>query len=153
METKLNIKTDGINHPLPEEFVDLMMQIVKEKNIGERVIIQSFDPRTLQVLRKNFPQIKLAFLAKAGTSLNDNLAWLGFKPDYYSTNAEYIDPVLVEQCKAKNILLIIGNCNDYNELSRIAKLGVNRVITDYPIPRLFELRGDKSQPETMPSPQ
>lgn len=151
IETKLNVKTDGINHPLPEEFVDLMMQIIKEKNIEKRVIVQSFDPRTLQVLRKKFPQMELAFLAKAGTILDDNLAWLGFTPDYYSTNAEYIDPALVAQCKARNITLIIGNCNDYNEILRIAKLGVNRVITDYPIPRLLELRADKSLSETKSS--
>ncbi|RYE16744.1 MAG: hypothetical protein EOP45_16940, partial [Sphingobacteriaceae bacterium] len=37
IETKLNPKTDGINHPGPKEFVDLMMQVVKEKGIQNQV--------------------------------------------------------------------------------------------------------------------
>ncbi|MES2458017.1 MAG: glycerophosphodiester phosphodiesterase family protein [Bacteroidota bacterium] len=133
IETKLNEKMDGVNHPGPGEFVNLMMQIVKQKGIQKRMIVQSFDPRTLQVLRKKYPQIQLAFLAKAGTSQDDNLKWLGFNPEYYSANAEYIDEALVAQCARLNIRLITGNCNDYQQILRIAKLGVKRVITDYPM--------------------
>lgn len=132
IETKLNEKTDGMNHPGPEEFVDLMMQVVKQKGIQKRMIIQSFDPRTLQVLRKKYPEVKVAFLAKAGTSLDDNLKWLGFNPEYYSANAEFIDEALVRACAGLNIKLITGNCNDYQQILRIAKLGVNRLISDYP---------------------
>src|SRR5882757_4743001 len=46
IETKSKLGTDGINHPAPQEYVDLLMAIIKEKKIEERTIIQSFDPRT-----------------------------------------------------------------------------------------------------------
>src|SRR5690606_49381 len=65
IETKLNPKNDGVNHPAPEEFVHLMMQVVDAKGIRDRIIVQSFDPRTLQILHQQFPDVKLAFLAKA----------------------------------------------------------------------------------------
>jgi glycerophosphoryl diester phosphodiesterase len=133
METKLNPKTDGINHPGPKEFVDLMMQVVKEKGIQSQVIVQSFDPRTLQILRKEYPQIKLALLAKDSTSLDDNLNNLGFVPEYYSINAQFINRELVDRCHELKVKLIVGNCDDYEEILRIAKLGVNSVISDFPM--------------------
>ena len=136
IETKLNPKTDGINHPGPKEFVDLMMQVVKQKGIKKQVIVQSFDPRTLQILRKNYPQIKLALLAKDSTSLDDNVKNLGFVPEYYSINAQFINQELVDRCHQLKTKLIIGNCDDYEEILRIAKLGVNSVISDFPMERL-----------------
>jgi glycerophosphoryl diester phosphodiesterase len=144
IETKLNHKTDGINHPGPKEFVDLMMQVVKERGIQKQVIVQSFDPRTLQILRKEYPQIKLALLAKDSTSLDDNLNALGFVPEYYSINAPYINQELVDQCHERKTKLIVGNCDDYEETLRIAKLGVNSVISDYPMEWLSG-RNDKKK--------
>jgi len=136
IETKLNPKNDGVNHPGPEEFVRLMMQVVDAKGIRDRIIVQSFDPRTLQVLHRQFPDVELAFLARAKTSLEDNLEWLGFTPDFYSINAAYIDAELVAACKAIGAEIIIGNCNDYNEIKRLSALGVHRVISDFPIQSL-----------------
>lgn len=133
METKITPKTDGINHPGPKEFVDLMMQVVREKGIQKQVIVQSFDPRTLQILRKAYPQIKLALLAKDSTTLDDNLNILGFIPEYYSINAPFINQELVNRCEALKVKLIVGNCDDYKEILRIAKLGVNSVISDFPM--------------------
>ena len=133
VETKLTPQTDGINHPGPKEFVDLMMQVVKEKGIQNQVIVQSFDPRTLQILRKEYPQIRLALLAKDGTTLDDNLKQLGFVPDYYSINAPFINRELADRCHALQVKLIVGNCDDYDEILRIARLGVNSVMSDFPM--------------------
>ena len=133
IETKLNPKTDGINHPGPKEFVDLMMQVVKEKSIQNQVIVQSFDPRTLQILRKEYPQIKLALLANDGTSLDENLNKLGFVPAYYSINAPFINQELVDRCHELTIKLIVGNCDDYEEILRISRLGVNSLMSDFPM--------------------
>ena len=133
IETKLDPKTDGINHPGPKEFVDLMMQVVEEKRIQKQVIVQSFDPRTLQILRKEYPQIRLALLAKDSTSVDDNLKTLGFAPEYYSINAPFINQELVDRCHELKVKLIVGNCDDYAQILRIARLGVNSVMSDFPM--------------------
>ena len=133
IETKLNPKTDGVNHPGPKEFVDLMMRVVEEKGIQNRMIVQSFDFRTLQILRKEYPQIKLALLAKDSTSLDDNLNVLGFVPAYYSINAQFINRELIRRCHELKVKLIVGNCDDYEEILRLAKLGVKSVISDFPM--------------------
>ena len=136
IETKLNEKHDGVYHPGPEEFVHLMMEVIDAKGIRDRVTVQSFDPRTLQILHREFPDVELAFLAKANSTLAANLEWLGFTPDYYSINAEYIDAALVAACREAGTELIIGNCNDYAAIKRISELGVHRVISDFPMDSL-----------------
>lgn len=144
VETKLRETTDGTNHPGPQEFVDVMMEVVDTKQIRDRLIVQSFDPRTLQILREQHPDVKIAFLARSNTSLDDNLQWLGYVPDYYSINSPFIDTALVEQCDELGITLIVGNCNDYGEIVRTAQLGVHRVITDFPLEWLAA-RHDKEE--------
>src|SRR5688572_25180884 len=52
IETKTNPEFDGVFHPKPEEFVELLMALIREKGIEEQVIIQSFDFRTLQYLHQ-----------------------------------------------------------------------------------------------------
>lgn len=147
VETKITPKTDDQNHPGPKEFVDLMMQVVKEKGIENRLIVQSFDFRTLQVLKKDYPQRKLALLAKDSTSLDENLKVLGFTPDYYSINAPFINQELVNRCRELKMKLILGNCDDYQEILRLAKMGVDGVITDFPM-QWFARQNKKSQVST-----
>ncbi|MEO6314625.1 MAG: glycerophosphodiester phosphodiesterase family protein, partial [Chitinophagaceae bacterium] len=62
IETKTQLLTDNIYHPAPEVFVPLLMQVILEKKIGSRTIIQSFDPRTLQIIHTKYPGIKTALL-------------------------------------------------------------------------------------------
>jgi glycerophosphoryl diester phosphodiesterase len=49
IETKSLPATDNIFHPEPEDFTELLMEVIKQKKIEQRTIIQSFDVRTLQV--------------------------------------------------------------------------------------------------------
>ena len=43
IEIKSKNTTDNIFHPEPEEFTDLLMDVILQKGIQDRVIIQSFD--------------------------------------------------------------------------------------------------------------
>jgi len=51
IETKLSPAGDGIYNPKPEQFVKIMMEVVNARAIKERLTIQSFDVRTLQILK------------------------------------------------------------------------------------------------------
>lgn len=133
VETKLKIATDNQQHPGPQEFVDLLLTVIFEKGIQDRIIIQSFDPRTLQIIHRKHPEIRLAFLAKKETTLEENIAWLGFVPAYYSADAQYITAALAEKCRKLGMATIVGNCNDYQQFLRIEKLGIRTFISDYPL--------------------
>ena len=132
IETKSEATTDNINHPAPEEFVDLIMQVIKEKKIEARTIIQSFDVRTLQYLHKNYPSIKTALLVEDAGTLKEHLAKLGFKPNIYSPEYTLVSPLLVKQCKEMQMKIIPWTVNDLSKMKELKAMHVDGIITDYP---------------------
>jgi glycerophosphoryl diester phosphodiesterase len=138
VETKTKPIWDHIYHPDVEVFVDELVKIIKEKSVEERVIVQSFDPRTLEVLHKKYPNIKTALLTNSGT-LQENLDKLSFLPTIYCPAFKLINKEVVLACEQKGIQLLGGNVNDKVEINRILNLGVKGIISDYP----YELTSSK----------
>jgi len=138
IETKSKAETDNIFHPEPAEFVELIMAIVKEKKIESRVIIQSFDIRTLQYLHEKYPEIKTAYLYEPPSinGLKERLKLLGFMPTIYSPDYTTVTPEIVNQCKELNIKLIPWTVDDIENIKKLKSMGVDGIITDYP--DLFE---------------
>jgi len=134
IETKTNPLTDNIYHPAPEEFVDRLVDIIKSKGIETRVIIQSFDFRTLQVLHKKYPTIKTAMLIEdyEKRTLETQLTSLGFLPSIYSPAHRLVDKALVDACHAKKIKIIPWTVNDAPTINQLKQLGVDGIISDYP---------------------
>jgi len=134
IETKTNPLTDNIFHPAPEAFVDLLMEVIKSKGIENRVIIQSFDFRTLQILHKKYPAIKTAMLIEDydKRTLEAQLTSLGFTPTIYSPAHQLVDKSLVDACHAKHIKIIPWTVNDTKTISQLKQLGVDGIISDYP---------------------
>lgn len=133
VETKTKPIWDHIYHPDVEVFVTDLVKVIKEKGVEERVIVQSFDPRTLEVLHKKHPNIKTALLTNSGT-LKENLNKLSFQPTYYCPAVKLINKEVVLACEQKGIQLLGGNVNDKAAIARILALGVKGFISDYPYP-------------------
>ncbi len=134
IETKTNPEFDGVFHPKPEEFVDLLMSVINEKGIKERTIIQSFDFRTLKYLHQKYPEIKTAMLIEDfdKRNLSDQLKALGFIPTIYSPAYSLVNEKLVRSCHQQNIKLIPWTVNDKNEIEKLKAMGVDGIITDFP---------------------
>ncbi|HEX5654044.1 MAG TPA: glycerophosphodiester phosphodiesterase [Chitinophagaceae bacterium] len=134
IETKSQPAGDGIYHPAPREFVDLLMAVINEKGIAERVIIQSFDFRTLQYLHREYPSIKTAMLIEDydKRGLETQLKALGFTPDFYSPAWQLVSPELVKQCHALQIKIIPWTVNDKAKIGELRQMGVDGIISDYP---------------------
>jgi glycerophosphoryl diester phosphodiesterase len=132
IETKCQPSTDNKNHPAPEEFVDKLVTVVLLKGIKDRVIIQSFDFRTLQVLHKKYPAIKTAALIQDKRTLDEHLAALGFTPTIYSPAYMLVTPEMVKQCHQKNIKIIPWTANDKETIDKLKAMGVDGIISDYP---------------------
>lgn len=133
IETKSVEGHDGEWQPAPEEFVDLLMGVLQEKKITDRVVIQSFDKRTLQVLHKKYPDVKTAYLIGTDKQgLTENLAALGFTPFIYSPHYKLVNAQLVQSCKEKGLKLIPWTPNTADEIAQLKVLGVDGIITDYP---------------------
>ncbi len=134
IETKTQPSTDNMYHPEPAEFVDRLMAVIKEKQIEDRVIIQSFDFRTLQYLHKKYPSINTAMLIEDfdERGLKDQLKSLGFIPTIYSPEHKLVKEELVKKCHEQNIKVIPWTVNDKARIEELKKMGVDGIITDYP---------------------
>jgi len=134
IETKSDPATDNKYHPGPEEYVNTLMKVINAARISDRVIIQSFDFRTLQVMHKRYPAIKTAALIEDDDKrpLEEQLKTLGFMPTIYSPDYSLVTKELVEQCHERKIKVIPWTVNDKAAIEQMKATGVDGIITDYP---------------------
>lgn len=134
IEIKSKPGNDGKKHPVIEEFVDLAMDVIRQKGIEYRTTVQSFDPRALQVMRRKYPGIATSLLIEANDkrSLDEQVYQLGYAPEVYSPNYLLVTPALVEECHRKNIRVIPWTVNTVEEMRRLVALKVDGIISDYP---------------------
>jgi glycerophosphoryl diester phosphodiesterase len=134
IETKTIPDTDNVYHPAPAEFVELLMQVIKEKQVEDQVIIQSFDFRTLQYLHKKYPAVKTSALIGDydKRTLEEQIKFLGFTPDFYSPAFILVNQELIKKCHQLNIKIIPWTVNDKKKIEEFRNMGVDGIITDYP---------------------
>lgn len=123
---------DGFLHPTVPEYVDLVVQILQEKNIVNRAIIQSFDVRALQYMHAKYPAIQTAYLIENKLSLAENIAKLGFIPTIYSPESILVEEALVAEAHCQGMLIIPWTVNQPAQMQQLIALGVDGLITDYP---------------------
>jgi glycerophosphoryl diester phosphodiesterase len=138
IETKSAIEGDAVFHPKPKEFVDLLLKVIQDKNIGNGVFIQSFDVRTLQYLHGIKSKIKTVLLVENKLSIQENLKLLGFKPTVYSPEFILLDAEAVLYLHRKKIKVIPWTVNEVPDMKKIISLGADGLISDYPN-RYFEI--------------
>ncbi|QBJ85321.1 glycerophosphodiester phosphodiesterase [Chryseobacterium gleum] len=163
IETKTRPFSDNIFHPEPREFVDLMMKIIVEKKIQDRVIIQSFDPRTLEIIHKEYPEIKTALLVEKVddkklaqqqayfkniplekfkmypdhlNGVAGDMKFLSFTPTIYSPEHTLVTAQLIKECHALGMKVIPWTVNTKERLKELKDMGIDGVISDDP--RIFE---------------
>ncbi|WP_343687109.1 glycerophosphodiester phosphodiesterase family protein [Chryseobacterium gleum] len=163
IETKTRPFSDNIFHPEPREFVDLMMKIIVEKKIQDRVIIQSFDPRTLEIIHKEYPEIKTALLVEKVddkklaqqqayfkniplgkfkmypdhlNGVDGDMKFLSFTPTIYSPEHTLVTAQLIKECHALGMKVIPWTVNTRERLKELKDMGIDGVISDDP--RIFE---------------
>jgi glycerophosphoryl diester phosphodiesterase len=134
IETKSLPATDELYHPKPAAFVELLVAVIKERNIDNRIIIQSFDPRTLQYLHSHYQEYKTALLVEGSDKKTFALQLrdLGFIPTIYSPAYSLVTPLLVKQCRDAGISLIPWTVNDQLKMKELKSMGVNGLISDFP---------------------
>lgn len=134
IETKSDPEGDDSYHPKPAEFVNLVLAVIQAKGIAPRTIIQSFDVRTIQLVHKQYPQLKTAFLVEntSAKKLKTQLNALGFIPTIFSPAYQFVDQKLVNSCRRKGMHVIVWTVNTLPEMQKMLDLGVDGIISDYP---------------------
>lgn len=143
IEIKARPDQDGVLQPPPSRLIDLVMAVVRTKDIGKRFYIQSFDVRQIQEVHNRYPGVATGFLtSKKDASLEANLKEIGFIPDIYSPHYKLATRELVAAVHAKGMKFVPWTVNTLEEMKHLKAMGVDGIITDYP--NLFaELEGGK----------
>ncbi len=134
IETKSDPGLDGIFQPDPATFVELLVAVIRAKGIENRVTIQSFDPRTLQYLHRQYPSFATSLLIDENDkrSLDQQLDQLGFVPNVYSPAYQLVTPVRLKECHDKKMRVIPWTVNDREKMDELKSMGVDGLISDYP---------------------
>jgi len=125
----INDGFDGVN---PGPFERAIVTLVEARNLVERVIVQSFDQRSLWALHALNPDVRLAALSAdfVGAAQLQDFAERGaaiWSPNHTTLTAQRIN-----QAHAAGLRVIPWTVNDLNVLGRLVELGVDGVITDRP---------------------
>ncbi len=132
IEIKSSPEGDGAFHPAPAEVVSLVMDDIAKFKLQDHVIVQSFDVRPLQEIRKSHPKLPLALLVGNPEGAEKNLAKLGFIPDTYSPHFSLVNEALVKFCREKGLKVVPWTINEVADLERMKTFDLDGVITDYP---------------------
>jgi glycerophosphoryl diester phosphodiesterase len=156
---RLNIETKiDPNHPdespPPERFVALLLDFLRTEEFEDRVMVQSFDWRTLQLLRKLAPKIPTVYLTlQAGrdpTVFADKASdWsAGFNPAehgrsiprtikaaggaIWSPYVRDVTPELIAESHALGLKVVVWTVNQPADMAHLIEIGVDGIISDRP---------------------
>jgi glycerophosphoryl diester phosphodiesterase len=114
----------------PELFVPIVLNVIKKHKMTDRVVIQSFDFRTLNVVRKLAPDIKISALTDRETDyfkIADDL-----KPNFLSPRWNNINAYQIKVLKEKGVEVIPWTVNNVAEWNEVLSMGARAIITDDP---------------------
>jgi len=151
-DVRYNIETKvAADHPAisaqPQEFVDMVLAAVRAAGKVDRVEIQSFDWRTLPLVRQAEPSIPLVALWNEHTWVPGS-PWLAtVNPDVVGDpvigammvgasilSPEYslVERALVDRAHSLGLSVIPWTVDDANDMRAQIALGVDGIITNYP---------------------
>jgi glycerophosphoryl diester phosphodiesterase len=156
---RLNIETKiDPNHPdespSPERFVALLLDLLRTEKFEDRVMVQSFDWRTLQLVQKLAPKVPTVYLTvqsgRDPTVFSDKASeWTaGFNPAehgrsiprtikaaggaIWSPYARDLTPALIAESHALGLKVVVWTANQPEDIAHLIEMGVDGIISDRP---------------------
>jgi glycerophosphoryl diester phosphodiesterase len=123
---------DNLFHPDPATFVALVLEVINQYRIEDRTVVQCFDQRILQEVKKQQPEIITSLLVEGGMGPINDFIELGFKPGIYSPNYLFVNDSMIRKLHKQKIAVIPWTVNDTATMNQLIKIGVDGIITDYP---------------------
>jgi glycerophosphoryl diester phosphodiesterase len=166
---RLNIETKiDPNHPEqspdPQRFVTLLLDLLRQQKFSDRVMVQSFDWRTLQLVQKQAPAIPTVYLTQqkgaSPTVFPDRASdWTaGFNPNDYGQSVPRtikaaggaiwspffsdVDAALISESHRLGLQVVVWTVNKPEDMARMIDIGVDGIISDHP-DVLRKVAGDK----------
>jgi glycerophosphoryl diester phosphodiesterase len=130
VETKIFPQRPSVTPP-PERFAELLLAAIRKHKLERRVIVQSFDFRTLKALRQHAPEVRLSALLSFAmqdfvASANDAGALI------VSPNVKLVTPEKVKAAHAAGLQVVPWTANTPAEWQALADAHCDAIITDDP---------------------
>jgi glycerophosphoryl diester phosphodiesterase len=117
--------------PSPEEFVRLVLAMVRKHRLEDRVMLQSFDFRTLQAMKKVAPEIRLVALWEGGdrdfVSIAKEAGATIVSPAY-----KLVTPDKVRAAHAAGLEVVPWTANAPADWDKLVAAQVDAIISDDP---------------------
>jgi glycerophosphoryl diester phosphodiesterase len=153
IETKID-PSHPDESPDPDRFVSLLLDLLGREKFKDRIMVQSFDWRTLLLVQQRAPAIPTVYLTlqkgkSATVSLDKASEWTaGFNPaDHggslprtikdaggaiWSPYFGDVTPALVAESHALGLKVVVWTVNKEDEIIRLIDMGVDGLISDRP---------------------
>jgi glycerophosphoryl diester phosphodiesterase len=118
--------------PPPEEFVRMVLAQVRKYKLEMRVIVQSFDFRTLVAMRKLGPEIRLSALTESDPRDFPAIAAEGGMTEMVSPELHLVTPAKVEAAHRTGLQVMAWTANTPAEWDPLIQANVDAIITDDP---------------------
>ena len=118
--------------PPPEEFARMVLAKVREYGLEKRVILQSFDFRTLVAMRKLAPGIRLSALIERGERDFPAIAAEAGKAEIISPEFHLVTPEKVSAAHRAGIQVVPWTANTEADWERLIAAKVDAIISDDP---------------------
>jgi len=125
--------------PPPEEFVRMVLAKIREYGLEKRVILQSFDFRTLAAMKKLAPEIRLSALTETDPREFTAIAKEA-GAGIVSPNYRLVTPAKVEAAHRAGLQVVPWTVNDPADWRRMIEAKVDAIITDDPAEAIAYLR-------------
>ncbi|HEX4943838.1 MAG TPA: glycerophosphodiester phosphodiesterase [Usitatibacteraceae bacterium] len=137
----------------PEEFARRAIAEIRKHGMQDRIMVQSFDWSTLQVIQKEAPEIRTMYLSSPRTlkAASDGTPspWLaGFAPEQHggsvpravkaaggriwAPNQTFLTPAILAEARSLGITVIPWTVNDPAMMNKLLDMGVDGIISDRP---------------------
>jgi len=116
--------------PAPGPFTQMILDLIHKHGITERVILQSFDPRTLRVMKKLDPTIRRSALFEADRDWSEvarEFEATILSPEYHLVTAER-----VKRAHAAGLQVVPWTVNRPEDWQLLADAKVDAIIADDP---------------------
>ncbi len=159
-ETKVSPQDRAATLP-PDAFARRVIAEIRKAGMQDRLMIQSFDWSTLQVVQKEAPEIRTMYLSSPQTLKPGDdgkpSPWLaGFAPELHggsvpravhaaggkiwAPNQTFLTPAMLAEAHALGIIVIPWTVNEPAMMVKLLEMGVDGIISDRPDRVQAELR-------------
>ena len=123
----------------PPHLESTVIQIIRRNGFEKRVVIQSFNPRSVERVKALDPSIPAALLIDALE--NDPVeATVKIHANEIAIDHNLVTRDIIQKAHERGLTVAVWTVDEHEDLKRMIALGVDTIITDYP-DRLNRLLG------------